>query len=258
MRKVVGSVGAVLLFASPAVAADLAVKAPVMPGPIFGWTGFYIGGNVGWGWSDQAVNFSGSPSTVAAIARGQIPASLAQNPNGPLGGVQVGYNWQTGAFVLGIEADIDAADITKNSTLSAAIGGGSFPVTATASQLLNYLGTARGRLGYTITPTLLAYGTGGFAYGGAEVSSSVNTTPNCPGFCGGLTNSSTLTGWAAGGGLEYMISPNWTAKVEYLHYDLGNISQTYGDSFGRFPGTLVSTSTAFKGEIVRIGANYKF
>src|SRR6266850_2155131 len=258
MMKLLGLVGATLLFAGPASAADL-LKAPVMPlGPAFSWTGFYIGANVGWGWSDQAVNFSGSPSTVAAIARGQIPSSLANNPNGPLGGVQVGYNWQTGAFVLGIEADIDAADINKGSTLSTAIGGGALPVTATANQDLNYLGTVRGRLGYTITPTLLVYGTGGFAYGGAEVSSSVNTTPGCPGFCGGLTSSSTLTGWAAGGGLEYMISPNWTAKLEYLHYDLGSLSQTFGDSFGRFPGTFVNTSTNFKGDIVRIGANYKF
>ena len=259
MRKIPGLVVVALLVTGPVFAADIAVKAPVMPmGPVVGWTGFYIGGNVGWGWSDQAVNFSGDPATLAAIARGQVASSLAHDPNGPVGGVQAGYNWQTGAFVFGIEADIQAADIAKSNSLSTALGGGFFPVTTTASQTLNYLGTVRGRLGYTITPTMLLYGTGGLAYGGAEVSSSVSTTPNCPGFCGGLTSSSTLTGWTAGAGLEYMISSNWTAKFEYLHYDLGSISQTYGDNLGRFPTTFVSTSTSFKGDIVRIGANYKF
>lgn len=260
MSKVLGLVGVAVLLAGPAFAADMAVKAPPMPmGPAFGWSGFYIGGNVGWGWSDQAVNFSGDPNDVSpAIARGQVASSLAQNPNGPVGGVQAGYNWQTGAFVFGVEADIQAAAIAKNSTLATALGGNFFPVTTTANQSLNYLGTVRGRLGYTVTPALLLYGTGGFAYGGAEVSSSVNTTPNCPGFCGGLTTSSTLTGWAAGGGLEYMISSNWTAKIEYLHYDLGSISQTYGDGRGRFPTDFVTTSTSFKGDVARVGANYKF
>jgi len=205
MRKVLGLVGATLLFAGPALGADLGrpppYKAPPLV-PVFSWTGWYIGAHGGYGWS-------------------HMPDLLDVKG--------------TGGF-----------------------GGGALPVTATANQDLNYLGTVRGRLGYTITPTLLVYGTGGFAYGGAEVSSSVNTTPGCPGFCGGLTSSSTLTGWAAGGGLEYMISPNWTAKLEYLHYDLGSLSQTFGDSFGRFPGTFVNTSTNFKGDIVRIGANYKF
>jgi outer membrane immunogenic protein len=248
-----------LPLAAPAFAADLAVKAPVMPlAPVSPWTGFYIGGNVGYGWSDQAVNFSGSASMLPAIARGQIPSSLAGNPRGAIGGVQAGYNWQTGAFVLGVETDIQAAAIAQSGTLSTAVGGGFFPATTTANQELNFLGTVRGRLGYTITPTLLLYGTGGFAYGRGEVSSSVNTTPNCPGFCGGLTSSPTLTGWAAGGGLEYQITPSWSAKIEYLYYDLGTLSQTYGDNAGRLPGTFVSNSTKFEGSVARIGANYKF
>jgi outer membrane immunogenic protein len=128
---------------------------------------------------------------------------------------------------------------------------------------LNFLGTVRGRLGFTITPSLLVYGTGGFAYGGAELSSLVNTTTasnstNCSSFCGGLTSSSTLTGRAAGGGLEYMVTPNWSVKAEYLRYDLGTLSQTYSDSAGRFPGAFVNNSTKFAGNIGRIGANYKF
>jgi outer membrane immunogenic protein len=265
MRKLSGLVGASLLFAGPACAADLPVKAPVMPlAPVLGWTGFYIGGNVGYGWSDQAVNFSGDPHLGTLIANGLVASSLASRPSGAIGGVQAGYNWQTGPVVLGIETDIDASGIAKSASLTV-------PGTTTrpdwftsADQQLNFLGTVRGRLGFTITPSLLAYGTGGFAYGGANVSSTVTSsthgsaTTNCQNFCGNSFGSSpTLTGWAAGGGLEYMVTPNWSLKAEYLYFDLGTLTQTYGDTTGRPLGT-VSTGTEFKGSIARIGANYKF
>ncbi len=264
MRKVLCLIGAAMLFADPAFAADLAVKAPLMPaGPVSGWTGLYIGGNVGWGWSDEEVRFSGDPSVIAPlIGRGVYASSLAGYPSGPIGGVQAGYNWQTGPFVLGIETDIQAAAIAKSETFTSVIRTTSW--ITSADQQLNFLGTVRARLGYTITPALLVYGSGGFAYGGAEVSSSVTSTmnlanpPTCPGFCGNLTSSATLTGWAAGGGLEYMITPNWSARFDYLYYDLGRLSQTYSDNLGRFPGTFLSTSTDFQGSIARIGANYKF
>jgi len=265
MKKVLGLVAATLLFAGPAFAADLGVRAPVMPlGPVPGWTGFYIGGNVGYGWGDQAVNFSGDPDHIGrVIANGLVASSLASSPRGPIGGVQAGYNWQTGPFVLGIETDIDASGIAKSESLTV-LGTTTRPDWFTsADQQLNFLGTVRGRLGYTITPSLLVYGTGGFAYGGANVDTTVtssthgSTTTTCPNFCGDLGSSPTLTGWAAGGGLEYMVTPNWSVKAEYLHFDLGTLTQTYGDNAGR-PLGVVSTSTEFKGNIARIGANYKF
>jgi len=216
------------------------------------WAGFYLGGNFGSG--------TGRDRSSLNLPAAGIVETFNLAPDGINGGVQAGYNWQAANWVFGLEADIQGSTQKDDKTcvvfcLPSSIPGG---VRAAYDATLPWFGTVRGRLGYTITPTLLVYGTGGFAYGGAEVSSSVNTTPGCPGFCGGLTSSSTLTGWAAGGGLEYMISPNWTAKLEYWHYDLGSLSQTFGDSFGRFPGTFVNTSTNFKGDIVRIGANYKF
>jgi outer membrane immunogenic protein len=258
-----GAVALVAIGAAPALAADLKTKvytkAPaVVPEAVYNWTGFYVGGNVGGGWGSQAVNFSGSASTLGAIAAGQVPALLAGNPSGVIGGAQAGYNFQSGKFVYGIEADIQGANIHSGATLSTAVGGGLFPVTNTADQNLSYFGTVRGRAGFTVTPALLLYGTGGFAYGGARVATSVNTTPGCPGFCGAAANSTTLTGWTAGAGAEYGFSKNWTAKLEYLYYDLGNISQLYTDSLGRFAGTTVTTNTAFRGNIVRVGVNYKF
>jgi outer membrane immunogenic protein len=261
MRKASGLIGATLLFAGPAFAADLAVKAPVMPtmAPVLGWTGFYLGGNVGYGWGDEGVNFSGTGLAGTLIGNGVIASSLANNARGPIGGAQAGYNWQTGAFVVGIEADIQAADINATDSFTSVTPRATW--VTNANQDLTFLGTVRGRLGFTITPALLLYGTGGFAYGQGEVSSGVNataTTSPTNMFSGALTTSSWMTGWAAGGGLEYMITPNLTAKFEYLYYDLGTLSQTYGDGLGRFPGTSVNTGTDFKGNIVRIGANYKF
>jgi outer membrane immunogenic protein len=242
----------------PAAAADMPLKAPLPMAPVYSWTGFYFGGNVGYGWgNNDAITFSGDPNTAAAIARGQVASSLGGNPQGMLGGLQIGYNYQTGAFVWGIEADFQMSAIGANSAVSTAIPG-FFPVTTSGSQDLLRFGTVRGRLGYTVWPSLLLYGTGGLAYGSGEVSSFINTTPGCPGFCGGLTTTTQLTGWTAGVGAEYMFTPNWSGKLEYLYYDLGSISQQYGDIFGRFPGTSGATSTAFKGDIVRIGMNYKF
>jgi outer membrane immunogenic protein len=238
-------------------AADLPLKAPP-PAPVYNWTGFYVGANVGGGWGNQAVNFSGSAATLAAIAIGQVPASLAGSPSGVIGGAQAGYNFQSGRFVYGIEADIQGANIHSGATLSTAVAGGPFPVTTTADQNLSYFGTVRGRAGFTAMPALLLYGTGGFAYGGASVASSTFTTPACPGFCGSAANSTVLTGWTAGAGAEYAFSRNWTAKLEYLYYDLGSISQIYTDNLGRFAGTNVTTNTAFRGNIVRVGVNYKF
>src|SRR5215831_16810122 len=117
-------VGAVFLaFTGAAGAADLATKAPIAPAaPVFSWTGFYIGANAGYGWGSGSVDFAGSDSTLDAIARGQIPASLAGDPQGFVGGGQAGYNWQTGLLVLGLEADIQWTDIKKSAVLSTDIG----------------------------------------------------------------------------------------------------------------------------------------
>jgi outer membrane immunogenic protein len=130
----------------------------------------------------------------------------------------------------------------------------------------------RGRLGYLFTPTLLAYGTGGLAYG--RVSSSVAIVPQTQvpivdvlGAGSSGTLSETRTGWTAGGGVEWMFLRNWSVKLEYLHYDLGGVTYSAGartpvgfipPNVGRPVGTNVSTATtSFGGDIVRVGLNYK-
>jgi outer membrane immunogenic protein len=165
--------------------------------------------------------------------------------------------------------------------------GGNWNTTTAVSDHLNYLGTVRARIGVIAWPTLLLYGTGGFAYGGVSSNTSmgINATVNAtgspaealppgspvPGVAPGFTSGSfsgTRTGWTAGAGLEWMFLPNWSAKLEYLHYHLG--SATYGTggySVNVGPTDLpltgiaaiaTSTTEQFRGDIVRVGLNYQF
>jgi len=136
---------------------------------------------------------------------------------------------------------------------------------------MDYFGTVRGRLGWLAYPSLLVYGTGGLAYGGVKSSMTANQTninfsPGIqfnPSASGGI--SQTRTGWTAGGGFEWMLDPHWSTKVEYLYYDLGNV--TYNTllvdgcpACGTFPffTNSVQTTTRFNGNVVRVGLNYQF
>jgi outer membrane immunogenic protein len=146
-----------------------------------------------------------------------------------------------------------------------------------ASSYLEYFGTVRGRLGYLVTPTWLAYGTGGLVYGRVKDNTSISQSNNdCASFPGDclVSNvfssgsiSDTRTGWTAGGGLEWMFARNWSAKVEYLYYDLGSVTSsgtlvTGAGTFGGIAGTTSTvawqSTTKFNGNIVRLGVNYHF
>jgi outer membrane immunogenic protein len=150
------------------------------------------------------------------------------------------------------------------------IGAGGVAAHANAGGL-DYLGTVRGRLGWLFTPTLLVYGTGGFAYGGASLNISQMSYDDA-GFFGagfGVAGRNVgATGWTAGG-LEWMFMPNWSAKAEYLYYDLGTISANLGPVAGlnltafAVPGSLgfanvSQVSTRVSGNVVRAGVNYHF
>ncbi|MGA8169388.1 MAG: outer membrane beta-barrel protein [Methylocystis sp.] len=142
--------------------------------------------------------------------------------------------------------------------------------TATSiSKGLDYLGTFRARIGYVAMPTLLVYATGGFAYGGANNTISVgqvaSTSIFSPSF-GSFASSNFRGGWTVGGGAEWMFMPNWSAKIEYLYYDLGSVNsgiilggvnQTVVGSPGLYAAG-VATTASFNGQIVRVGLNYHF
>ncbi len=239
--------------------AQLAQMPPPPMMGLYNWSGLYAGINFGGGFGDEAIHLRGDPAaTQPAINRGQVPSQLAGSPGGILGGAQIGYNWQNGRWVFGPETDLAVGDVGASQTISTAIGGGFFPVTTNAKQQLYDVGTVRGRLGYAVTDSLLLYGTGGFAYGSARLSSSITTTPGCPGACLVGSKSGTQTGWAAGAGLEWGWSPSISFKAEYLRYDLGSLTQTYGDFRGTFPGTTATHNVRFDGNLIRVGVNYHF
>jgi outer membrane immunogenic protein len=288
MKKIVLYAAAMALTAGSAFAADLpSYKAPPPPPPPPPplWTGFYVGLNAGGTWSNsQNTSIGNFPAVIGPLdATGAVTASAALSSSGILptstsgfiGGGQIGYNWQFyNSFVAGIEADIQGVA----SGNSRGNGFGAAPVPGapgfasvsflSASKSLDYLGTVRGRLGWLFTPTLLVYGTGGLAYGG--VTSNVShfqlfvpfPTGVNPSFGAG-SFSDTRVGWTAGGGLEWMFLPNWSAKVEYLYYDLGRVSYAAGPAVLSIPGAVFGAnfgqvSTRFNGNIVRAGLNYHF
>lgn len=220
--------------AHAALAADLpSRKAPPMlppPPPPPMWTGFYLGANVGYGWLDNYTRANSITGWNGAgwVAGAPNVADNGSSNGGVVGGGQVGYNLQFHpAWVVGVEADIQAANIGDN--------GPSFLGTTRA---VDWFGTVRARVGTTLfSPELLIYGTGGFAYGDVRLKHALVGTLGQTG-----------TGWTAGGGLEWLFAPNWSAKVEYLYTDIG--ASDWG-GFNNFEQRVHIQS-------VRAGVNYHF
>jgi len=221
---------------SVASAADMPVykapPAPVYVPPPVTWAGPYIGFNVGAVWAKtEASEYAPWDSYY-----GYVPASVSKTKVGGTVGAQMGYNWQSGPWVYGAEGDINWVS-AKASVAGTTYAGGS------AEHKLNWLGTVRGRLGYSWNNTFMVYGTGGVAFGGVK-----NTWGN--GYYS-YSDSSTRTGWTAGGGFEWMFAPKWSMKGEALYVDLGKKTVSscfYGCGY----------STTFKNTevIARIGVNY--
>ncbi|MGH6684013.1 MAG: outer membrane protein [Pseudolabrys sp.] len=211
-----------LAMASPSFAADLprpAYKAPIYVAP-FSWSGFYIGLNGGYGWGDS----DWSSAATAGNAK----------PKGGLIGGTIGYNFQTGVWVWGIEGDFDY------SWMKGTDSGGTGVCTGVGCETKNtWFGTARGRVGYSFD-RWMPYITGGAAF------ANVKMTPNTGG-----SETDNRFGWTAGAGLEYAFAGGWSAKVEYLYADLGKANCSAATCG-------VSTDVSFKPNIVRVGVNYRF
>jgi outer membrane immunogenic protein len=288
-RTLLASAGVIALTGA-ALAADIPSRAPppvyVPPPPVFTWTGLYIGINAGGTWSNNnRVNTTAVPVFAAgtfaselALSSALATTSVPVSNSGFIGGGQIGYNLQfANSFVAGIEADIQGvgSGSRTGTVFSSGVPVG-FPAetinsTVTASKRIDYLGTVRGRLGFTITPTLLVYGTGGLAYGGLHSSVAIlqqdvgppgSTFTNPFSSFGSFSNS--RVGWTAGGGLEWLFAPNWSLKAEYLYYDLGTATFALSPLTNTFTtgGVAWSSSpfarTRFTGNIVRGGLNYHF
>ena len=254
--------------------------APPAPAPAAApspnYTGFYAGLNGGGGFENtinNGVTFCSFFGFGCSLA---IPGQLNTRPSGFIGGGQIGYNWQAGLFVWGVETDFQWANITGSATVTNSTQLDSLTtttVTAAGSQKIDWFGTLRGRLGWTPTPPLLIYATGGLAYGHVKTDvsftgqSPISFFPGVPaapfGGASAVTKNDTRAGWTVGGGAEWMFASQWSIKAEYLFYDLGTEStdQTLNWGFiSNFPldFTGIHSEAHYHGSIVRGGVNFKF
>jgi outer membrane immunogenic protein len=215
------SLVALALPASAAAAADLSpgyapvARAPVYYSPYYNWTGFYLGINGGGGWGDshwQGVGHFG-------MSGGQV-------------GGTAGYNWQIGQAVVGLEGDVDYNHL-QGTTVSPLCPG----VSCSTSD--SWLSTVRGRVGYAFD-RVMPYVTGGLAVGDIRAAT--------PGFTGG---NAVNPGWTVGGGVEFALPGNWTAKAEYLHVGLGHFDCTGCTA-------LPPDNVSMQQDVFRAGVNYHF
>jgi outer membrane immunogenic protein len=276
----------------PASAADIArpvYKAPP-PVPVATWTGFYIGGNLGYGWGthEMSQSIAAGPGALVVPAGTTLyggAQAFDVDPRGIIGGGQIGYNWQFHpSWVFGVETDFQASDMKRSTgciqtcnvgtTIAPGFLPAFFPVTFsdnTAEHKLNWFGTVRGRLGYTNGPSLF-YVTGGLAYGEVERNASVAGTTTAFGlfnlntFNGTLNAKSTKTGWTLGGGMETVLAGAWTIKAEYLFMDFGSVTDSFNTIYrsSLIPGQAgqVAGVRTISGDlnehILRVGLNYRF
>ena len=216
-------------------------KAPaVMP---FSWTGFYAGFNAGGGWGTSS--WDGLPSSFKM--------------SGGLVGGQIGYNWQVGQFVWGLEGDVDWSSVASSGAAGCTLGasGGCNPssgpaactvggLTGTCGTSNDFLATIRGRVGFAVD-RWMPFVTGGAAFGNIRTTGPISPA-NAAGTVGFVGDDIAKVGWSVGGGLEFALPVNnWTAKVEYLYVDLGSAPFCSGCG-----------NATFTENVVRAGINYWF
>lgn len=242
-----------------ASAADLAYKArapAVDPG--YNWSGFYVGVNGAYAWNDtRDVAVSGTP-LITVSQPGNVPFAVGGlRPEGYIVGGQAGWNYQSGAGLVGIEADFDFADINNSRNVDLpAIGPA---VRTSASEKIDFLGTLRGRLGGIVSQRLLLFLTGGLAYANVKDTANINEFFNAP-VVGRqfIANASDIRfGWTLGAGAEWAFARNWSVKGEYLYYDLGSRTIT-GVRTNPAGPDFATYNFSTRGSIAKAGLNYKF
>ena len=238
------------LITGAALAANLPLKAPPAPAPApFSWTGCYIGGNAGGAWTQIDDSVTTAPF---------FPIVTSESSGGDTsftGGGQLGCNWQFNpSWIGGLEGDINYIHASRTQHNNILGRGGEDTVRTTS---LRWLATVRGRFGYAWGPSFL-YATGGLALGGVNSSVTLTDTAGPPPptiFAG--SESTTRAGWTAGAGYEYRFNDRLSLKLEYLHFDLGDV---HYNVLRVAPGTSSpwTSSANVRGDIVRLGVNYKF
>jgi len=265
-RFVLGAAGAIAVIASANASELPAASLKEVPVPPYNWTGYYIGANGGYAWNtggklientnlscDSYSSYSLDGNTWYGC--GPYVTKHTLYPDGGFGGGQVGFNWQAGRIVYGVEVDFQGAGISDSTTLyplSPNISG------AHAESELDWFGTVRGRIGLTVLDRGqgLIYFTGGFAYGGAQT----KVWDSFLGSYNQASRSETVTGYAVGAGFEYAWSPAWSVKGEWLYMDMGKTVSPNFSEWG-WSGCVTNNTNAALVQsynIARFGINYHF
>jgi outer membrane immunogenic protein len=234
MKKLLIAGIAVAVFGwSPAFAADMAVKAPPAPvAPAWSWTGFYVGGDIGYGWGRSTGVLNDGVFNTA-------PVPYSADPRGVIGGGFAGYNYQIGQLVVGVEADWQDASLSGS-------GDGTFTgITYQMNTRVSSYGSVRGRLGFA-QDRWLVFAAGGWASGEAQTSYST------AGFAPFYTNKFDGSGATAGAGVEYAVTNNWLARIEYRYTDLGTHAFEYAPCGCGENGNRITIND------LRLGLAYKF
>jgi outer membrane immunogenic protein len=246
-RLLLGTAAMVALLgaANPSQAADMAVKAPPpIAAPIFTWTGFYLGGNLGAAWAQRSVtDVFGNTFTRTSDARF-------------IGGGQLGYNWQFTNFVLGVEGDIDGIMGGDNNPGSAPVlinGAGPFAVTSNTPN--SWVATLAARFGWAADHWLFYGKAGGGWVGNSSGFTVTNVTTGLP--VASVTNGNSVGGWLLGGGVEWAFTNNWSLKGEYDYIGLNNRNFAVPVTIrAGVVDTFTSSSRNF--QMVKFGFNYSF
>jgi outer membrane immunogenic protein len=247
MKYVVAGIATLVALAvsSTADAADSSARPPAPAVPSFRWSGFYIGANLGYTWTDpksfpltatQSVPPLGGVGPLTFQANGIYPLASDIGQSGAIGGLQAGYNWQVASWVTGIETEFDLASSKRMWRTSACCSSpGTLGASTVIMRRLDALSTLRARLGFTVDRTLY-YVTGGLAVSESTLSYAAAAS-NILGSLGSPFNASTVwqAGWTLGGGVEFAPVEHWSLKAEYLYYDLGSQSTTIASRVPAIP-----------------------
>jgi outer membrane immunogenic protein len=236
-KLLVAGIAAAAFCGAPAFAADMPVKAPVnkAAAPHGPWTGCYIGANVGGGWGRAHWD----------DVTGGVPVGIG-NPqyDGWIGGGQIGCDYQSGAWVVGVEGTLDAASLS-----------GSTPNPLNALNIeqtrTTWLGLTTARLGYAVDRSLW------YVKGGAAWTHDTRARPAVP-FTFEGAGSQTSAGWTVGAGVEYMFAPQWSVKLEYDFIDLGSVNSTLTCRGVGCPFTIDLLNIHERTHIALVGLNYRF
>ena len=249
LHRLIVSCGLIATLAVSAKAADLPSRipaaAPTLVSPVFSWSGFYAGGNIGKGWKRtgsiyplQTEFFLGSPYLTGPVVVDTSPSSAT------VGGVQAGYDHQIGSWVLGVQASVDATRMN----VVGAIPTDSHEKLSFKTKLS---GSFTGRVGYALQPELLAYAKGGIGWSRAHYSD-FDLTNNPPYWADGTA---THWGWVLGAGLEYALTSNWSTFIEYSHADYGSKNVTLTNAAQQ---NSWSYKNSPRMDTVMLGVNYRF